>query len=399
MAVAASLAFRTITVDSHATTLTGNIPSEAAAGTKLFIAVTNESDRNVSAMTFDAGSATLLETSGASVLKLAIGVYEIDAADVTAGTFTVTTSGTGNHSIIVHAIGDVDIAAFTDFVLTNANQFHMHGPTQSDSGDTDQKLWVDVHCAGKSGSFVAQANTYDYTDTGHYLDDGVSISGMAFYLGWRLDISQTRGRIGPEPPYSAYHEMASNSTMIGYRVFFDTQDDANWPIVATAVTTGTLATEAGVVAGSQTIIITLGLDTWAATVGDDVTLTQDLIDGIDSDVAEALGWDTLVRPLITFANVVRTSASIVTITLPAAALYAITGDEIITVTVPASAVSGAGEIIATSPLTITDDPALPVAAGGGASTADLGVSNRRSGAARRRIVDLDDPRRKYRLPY
>ena len=42
----------------------------------------------------------------------------------------------------------------------------------------------------------------------------------------------------------------------------------------------------------------------------------------------------------------------------------------------------------------------PEAASSGASAADLGLKHpRSSGAARRRIVDLDDPRRKYRLPY
>ena len=163
--------------------------------------------------------------------------------------------------------------------------------------------------------------------------------------------------------------------------------------MATAVSTGTLATEAGVVAGGETIILTLTGDTWVATVGDDNAITTALIAGLDAAQVGTKGWDTIVRPLITFADVVRTSTTVVTITLPAAALYAIHKDEVITATIPASALAAAAVIVATSPLIII--------ARGGASYADLGGRRhpRSSGAARRMIVDLDDPRRKFRLPY
>ncbi len=189
--------------------------------------------------------------------------------------------------------------------------------------------------------------------------------------------------------------LASQVTMIADDATVDA-GGTQWWLAGTAVSTGTLSTEAGVVAGGQTIILTLTDDTWVATVGADNAITTALIAGLDAAQVEAGGWDAIVRPLITFADVVRTSATVVTITLPAAALYAVTADELVTATIPATALTAATEIVATSPLTITDDPDLP--AGGGASAADLGVS-RSSGAARRRIVDLDDPRRKYRLPY
>ncbi|MEE9533204.1 MAG: hypothetical protein V3W06_02200, partial [Acidimicrobiia bacterium] len=150
-------------------------------------------------------------------------------------------------------------------------------------------------------------------------------------------------------------------------------DDAAPSPTPVAVTTGTLATEAGVVAGGETIIITLTDDTWVATAGDDNAITQAIIDGLDSAGAEAAGWDAIVPALIAHGDVTRTSATVLTIILPAAAAYAITANEVVTATVPATALTAAGDVVATSPLTITDNPAIPVvAAGGGASDADLG---------------------------
>jgi len=72
-----------------------------------------------------------------------------------------------------------------------------------------------------------------------------------------------------------------------------------------------------------------------------------LINGIDSDQAEAAGWDAVVKTGLTFNEVTRTSATVVTITLPAFASYDITTKETITVTVPATAVASGGPITAT----------------------------------------------------
>ncbi len=376
-----------------------NLPPEAIDGTKVLIFVINNSDRAVTTIAFDAGNATVMESASSTPLKLFVAHHTINAADVAAGTCSVSTPGAGAHAVIIHNFGDISTATFGDTLRIESSTFHMHGPNPQDSGDTDEKLWIDIHTANKAGSFVVQAGGYDDTDPGQYLDDGVSLSGVAFYVGWEKNIEQWRDRTQADghSTWSAYHLMDGNSDMIGYRVFFDTQDDANWPIPGTAVSTGTLSTEAGVVAGGQTIILTVTDDTFVATVGADNSITTALIAGIDAAQVEAGGWDAIVRPLITFADVVRTSDTVVTITLPAAPLYAITADELVTATIPAVALTAAAEIVATSPLTITDDPLLGNA-GGGASAADLGVS-RSSGAARRRIVDLDDPRRKYRLPY
>jgi hypothetical protein len=75
-------------------------------------------------------------------------------------------------------------------------------------------------------------------------------------------------------------------------------------------------------------------------------IRQDILDGIDSAQSEATGWDAL-RSTIPVTAVVRTSGTVVTITLPALATYNITANETLTVTVPASAVVGAAPIVAT----------------------------------------------------
>src|SRR4051812_28409505 len=74
---------------------------------------------------------------------------------------------------------------------------------------------------------------------------------------------------------------------------------------------------------------------------------QNIINGIDSAQAEATGWDAVVKTAIPLTSVVRTSDTVVTITLPAVGTYDITADETVTVTVPATALAGASAIVAT----------------------------------------------------
>lgn len=103
----------------------------------------------------------------------------------------------------------------------------------------------------------------------------------------------------------------------------------------TAVTGGLL--EAEVVTGSETIILTLVGDTFAEDIGGDNALTTALIAGITGDDVGGTGWNDEVA--IVHGNVVRTSSTVVTITLPASASYAIAADETVTVAVPASSVT------------------------------------------------------------
>jgi hypothetical protein len=128
---------------------------------------------------------------------------------------------------------------------------------------------------------------------------------------------------------------------------------------ATAVVSGTVeptATEEEIVAGGQTIIITLTDEHWlpagTGPIGSTAN-TQAIIDNIDSGGSEGTGWDAVVKVGIETADVVRTSNTVATITLDAEATYNITTNETITVTVPGQAVINTLNISATPTFSIT----------------------------------------------
>ena len=129
------------------------------------------------------------------------------------------------------------------------------------------------------------------------------------------------------------------------------------PSGASAVITGTIVasvTEADIVAGGKTLIITLTGDTWIAAGAASFDLQrQNIINGVTSAQSEALGWNLVPKVLQSLAGVVRTSNTVVTITWDAFPTYDITAQETITVTVPSTAlVIGAGPIVATPTFTV-----------------------------------------------
>lgn len=75
--------------------------------------------------------------------------------------------------------------------------------------------------------------------------------------------------------------------------------------------------------------------------------------GLDSAQSEAAGWDAKIKPNIPLANIVRTSNTVVTITLQAQADYNITATETVTATVPASVIAGVSAVVASPTFTIT----------------------------------------------
>jgi len=117
--------------------------------------------------------------------------------------------------------------------------------------------------------------------------------------------------------------------------------------IVTVALSGTMVAggvlESEIVTGSETLIITLTGDTWVATVGADNAITTALIAGITGDDPDLAGWDAQILAgdgSMAFGDVARTSSTIVTITLPASASYAITdSDEDVTVVLPASALT------------------------------------------------------------
>lgn len=101
---------------------------------------------------------------------------------------------------------------------------------------------------------------------------------------------------------------------------------------------------------------------------------DELRDGCDSAQAEGTGWDALKTTTMPVANVVRTSSTVVTVTLQAAGTYNITAQETITCTVPAGILEGGGSIVASPTFTVDTS-----GGGGGAACiprmSTLGVSS------------------------
>jgi hypothetical protein len=122
----------------------------------------------------------------------------------------------------------------------------------------------------------------------------------------------------------------SNSAVISGSVFRIQPDAPS----ATVTMSGTLdgAAEASVVSGGLTIILTLTNDTWQTTLTTD--MKQAIIDGLNATTNELNGWNDTVPQEISTSSVVRTSDSVVTITLPAVADYSVTENETIEALVP-----------------------------------------------------------------
>jgi len=127
--------------------------------------------------------------------------------------------------------------------------------------------------------------------------------------------------------------------------------------VVTAAVTGTITsatTEADIVAGGKTIIITLTNDEWIAAGAGSFDLQRDeILQGLDSAQSETLGWNLIVRDTELVTAVVRTSNTVVTITLTAKATYNITAQETITVTVPGTAILLGDDVLATPTFTVS----------------------------------------------
>lgn len=120
----------------------------------------------------------------------------------------------------------------------------------------------------------------------------------------------------------------------------------------TAATTGTATasiTEADIVTGGKTILLTLTNDTWVTAGATFDAQRQNIIDGLDSAQSETAGWDAEVKANLAVTTVVRTSATVVTVTLSAQSGYDITATETITATIPATALTSSGRAIVSSP--------------------------------------------------
>ena len=127
----------------------------------------------------------------------------------------------------------------------------------------------------------------------------------------------------------------------------------------TSTLTGTITasvTEADIVTGGKTLIITLVGDTWKVAGTGPIGSTADtqaLIDGFSATSSPTNGWNNEVRDNAATTEIVRTSATVATWTVAAQSGYDITAQEVITGTIPTAALTtGAGAIVSTPTFTI-----------------------------------------------
>ncbi len=149
--------------------------------------------------------------------------------------------------------------------------------------------------------------------------------------------------------------------------------------MASAVITGsiTTATEADIQAGGKEIVITLTDDTWVNPLNDTAKgemreTRPSEVHGWGSDDGGFFAWNVTVVGALSNDDIVRTSDTVVTITLPPVALYGITDgeDETIDFIIPVSATAGE-DLILTDSFTITvaaAEEATPPRRGGYTST-------------------------------
>ena len=158
-------------------------------------------------------------------------------------------------------------------------------------------------------------------------------------------------------PASAFVNLTSNLTPATILVSFE--PPAEVALTGTAIAGGVLESE--IVAGSETIIYTVSNDTWVATIGDDNSITDAFLAGITGDDGGANGWDNEVA--LVHGDLVRTSDTVLTLTLPATAGYQIDSNETLTHVIPATAFSDRSTTLtpATIAVTFEDETATTIA--------------------------------------
>lgn len=167
-------------------------------------------------------------------------------------------------------------------------------------------------------------------------------------IGDRADIAFASFMVVPLPRGRLLHRA-------GY--LFDVSQPGEFNLTVEIALTGTVttATELDIITGGKTIILTLPSGySWVTSGATFDAQRQNIINGLTSAQAEANGWNNAVKPTLTVGDVVRTSASVVTITLDAVPTYSITADETITASVPTTALTNSYASITPVAFTITN---------------------------------------------
>lgn len=238
----------------------------------------------------------------------------------------------------------------------------LDSPTWSTSPATSgHKIYLTVGKVGTQidGAIAVAVYQGDPNDGGSQLfnrtfDDADIPAGPA-----NIEVALTDEEIALITDYDTLYVLVTgNSTMSPdqYPIIYELWGSWEEEVIPTVALTGTVTNSIDgddVRAGGNTAILTLTDTTWVASGATFNAVRQAIIDGFVSAQSEADGWNAQ-RANISVTAVVRTSDTIVTITLPELADYDTTAQETITATVPASATEYGQALVASPTFTIDD---------------------------------------------
>lgn len=330
----------TLSANGSAHNLSVTVP--ASGSLLIYVQFRRSTTEDVTAISRDGQTPSLFATEGTfNGTGWATRVYYLTSANAGTADLSVTLSAGRNTRIIAIPYSGVDTGGTPWGTPTRETDL---STAYGASVTADQEL------VAVAGAYYATANAQTFTATG---------TGQT-----ELDDNRINDQ------YAAASYQNETGTVTASWTFTATPDQAsNWLVTvngaasgASAAVTGTLAsgtkTQANIVSGDDglgnpiSLILTLTGDTWVASGATFDAQRQAIINGLDAASSPATGWNTLVRDALAVTAVVRTSDTIVTVTIPATAAYVIAADEVITCTIPASALTGAVEVIASPTVTI-----------------------------------------------
>jgi hypothetical protein len=277
---------------------------------------------------------------------------------------TAATGATGRYYLIFNAT-KIEVQALNGLITIAEAPYldgRWHHAIVTIDRDANALLYIDTILKGTAD--VSAVNGVNYDTTFHFgIGAYTDAAGTSFTQGWfNGNINNVliwRRALSPSEIQQLYVEPYC----------FIKGGGMEYATTTSAALTGTVttATEADIRAGGKTIILTLTGDTWVTTGATFDAQRQNIINGIDSAQSEATGWDAEVKAKIPVTDVVRTSDTVVTITLSAEAAYDITATETMTATIPATALTGNAAIVASPTFQVT-----VVSAGGQYMTCNRG---------------------------
>ena len=244
--------------------------------------------------------------------------------------------------------------AWTDSIgrsITGTNYAEYTGDSQVEldmvlANDTTQPALAALRASGLQSLYMKA----DIAATITFQDDSGDVGTVTLVANkpyiWNVDSSHSIPISGDTVGFNV------SSGAAGNLYFRAVQNAGLTPLAALTGTFLTTPTEAEVVSGGQTIIITLTNATWVAAGATFDAIRAAIIEGLTATTSQAAGWNAEVKTEMVVTNVVRTSSTVVTITLPAVGDYSIASNETVVVTVPPSATSAVNPIVATPTITI-----------------------------------------------